>query len=41
MNIPGRVEKINLNLPADVVVENAGPDATISASAGKRRDSMP
>ena len=27
---PGRVEKINLNLPADVVVENAGPDVTIS-----------
>jgi len=27
---PGRVEKINLNLPADVVVENAGPDDTIS-----------
>ncbi len=27
---PGRVEKINLNLPADVVVENASPDVTIS-----------
>ena len=31
MNSPGRIEKINLNLPADVVVENAGPDDTISA----------
>ncbi len=28
---PGRVEKIALNLPADVVVENAGPGDTISA----------
>ena len=28
---PGRVEKISLNLPADVVVEDAGPDDTISA----------
>jgi 4,5-dihydroxyphthalate decarboxylase len=28
---PGRIEKINLNLPADVVVEDAGPDETISA----------
>jgi 4,5-dihydroxyphthalate decarboxylase len=28
---PGRIEKIELNLPADVVVENAGPDETISA----------
>jgi 4,5-dihydroxyphthalate decarboxylase len=28
---PGRVEKIGLNLPADVVVEDAGPDDTISA----------
>jgi 4,5-dihydroxyphthalate decarboxylase len=27
---PGRVEKINLNLPADVDVENARPDVTIS-----------
>ena len=30
----GRIEKINLNLPADVVVENAGPDDTISALLG-------
>jgi 4,5-dihydroxyphthalate decarboxylase len=28
---PGRVEKIELKLPADVVVENAGPGDTISA----------
>jgi 4,5-dihydroxyphthalate decarboxylase len=28
---PGRVEKIALNLPADVVVEDAGPHDTISA----------
>jgi 4,5-dihydroxyphthalate decarboxylase len=28
---PGRIEKVSLNLPADVVVENAGPDDTISA----------
>ena len=28
---PGRLEKINLNLPADVVVENTDPDDTISA----------
>jgi 4,5-dihydroxyphthalate decarboxylase len=28
---PGRVEKIRLDLPADVVVENAGADDTISA----------
>ena len=28
---PGRVEKINLDLPADVVVQDAGPDDTISA----------
>jgi 4,5-dihydroxyphthalate decarboxylase len=28
---PGRIEKINLRLPADVVVEDAGTDATISA----------
>jgi hypothetical protein len=28
---PGRVEKVSLNLPADVVVENAGPDDTIFA----------
>jgi 4,5-dihydroxyphthalate decarboxylase len=28
---PGRVEKIGLNLPGDVVVENAGPEDTISA----------
>jgi len=28
---PGRVEKISLNLPADVVVEDMGPDDTISA----------
>ena len=27
---PGRIEKINLNLPADVVIENARPDVTIS-----------
>ena len=27
---PGRIEKINLNLPADVVVENASADDTIS-----------
>jgi 4,5-dihydroxyphthalate decarboxylase len=28
---PGRIEKIDLDLPADIVVENAGPDDTISA----------
>jgi 4,5-dihydroxyphthalate decarboxylase len=28
---PGRIEKINLKLPADVVVEDAGPNETISA----------
>jgi 4,5-dihydroxyphthalate decarboxylase len=28
---PGRIEKIDLNLPAGVVVENAAPDETISA----------
>lgn len=27
---PGRIEKISLNLPPDVVVENARPDVTIS-----------
>ena len=27
---PGRIEKINLNLPSDVIVENAPADATIS-----------
>src|SRR4029077_4726625 len=27
---PGRIEKINLDLPADVTIENARPDVTIS-----------
>jgi 4,5-dihydroxyphthalate decarboxylase len=34
---PGRIEKISLSLPADVVMENAGPDETISALLGSGR----
>ena len=38
---PGRVEKITLNLPPDVRIENASPRQDPEPDAGRRRDRRP